>query len=233
MNEITQSLSVYGAPVLFTVVLVEQAGLPLPSVPWLLAAGALSASGEMSAAFSVGMSVAACVMADLLWFYVGRRRGNRVVQLVCHLSLAPNSFVSRTKSLLDRKGLRGLVFAKFLPGLGNVMPPLAGALGVSAARFVLFDSLGSFLYTGCYIGTGILFHNQLQQILAVLKQLWLSALLLALVSASAYIAFKFVRRQAAIGRTRVLDPAKHVVNKLTLPGFAQCNAGAPGADPPN
>jgi membrane protein DedA with SNARE-associated domain len=200
MNEISQSLIAYGAPVLFTVVFVEQVGLPLPCVPWLLAAGALSASGEMNAAVTLGMSVVACVIADSLWFYVGRRRGNRVVQLVCRLFLVPNWVVLRTKSLFDRKGSRGLVFAKFLPGLGNVMPPLAGALGVRATHFLLFDSLGSFLYAGFYIGAGILFHNQLKQVLAVLKQLWLSTLLFALFS-TAYIAFKYVRHHLVVGRT--------------------------------
>jgi|SRR5215471_10164366 len=194
MNGITQSLVVYGAPILFSVIFVEQAGVPLPSAPWLLAAGALSATGEMNAAVAVGMSIVACVIADTLWFYVGRRGGNRVVQLFCRLSLAPNSVVLRTKGLFDRQGLRGLVLAKFLPGLGAVMPPLAGALGVSTSHFLLFDGLGSLLYAAFYIVAGFLFHNQVYQLLAVLKQLWLGALLLALVGVSAYLGFKYMRR---------------------------------------
>src|SRR5262249_19158514 len=101
----------------------------------------------------------------------------------------------------DGQGLRGLVLAKFLPGLGSVVAPLAGALGVSATRFLLLDSLGSFLYAGCYIGAGILLHNQLQQVLAGMKQLWLRALLLALFSVAAYITCKYVQKQAVIGRT--------------------------------
>jgi len=192
MNEITQYLVAHGGPVLFAVVFVEQAGLPLPSAPWLLAAGALSASGDMNAAVAIGMSVLACVTADSLWYYVGRRGGNRVVRLF--RSLAPNSVVVRTNRLFDRQGLGGLAITKFLPGFGTVMPPLAGALGVRAARFLLFDSLGSFLYGAFYIVAGMLFHNQLNQVLAVLRQLGFSALLLGLALVLAYIAFKYVRR---------------------------------------
>ena len=92
MNEMTESLLAYGGLVLFTVVFLEQAGLPLPSAPWLLAAGALSATGEMNAAVALAMSVVACVIADSLWFYVGRRGGNRVVQLLGRLPLRLNSF---------------------------------------------------------------------------------------------------------------------------------------------
>jgi membrane protein DedA with SNARE-associated domain len=202
MNEIIQSLAVYGGTVLFMAVFVEQAGLPLPAVPWLLAAGALSATGEMHAAVATGISVLACVSADSLWFYAGRRGGERVVQLLCRLSLAPNSCFGRTKGLFDRQGLRGLVIAKFLPGLGNIVPPLAGALGVSTTRFLLFDSLGSFLYAALYIVAGVLFHNRLQQTMALLKHFWFIALLLALVLVLAYVALKYVRRHTVfIGRT--------------------------------
>src|SRR5215468_4733633 len=129
MNAITQSLEAYGGPILFAVVFVEQAGLPLPCAPWLLAAGALCAGGRMNAAVAIGLSVAACVIADSLWFYLGRRRANCVVKLFCRLSLATNSIVLRTKGLFDRQGLRGLAIAKFLPVLGTVMPAFAGAFG--------------------------------------------------------------------------------------------------------
>jgi len=194
MNEIIQSLAAYGGPVLFTVVFVEQAGLPLPAVPWLLAAGALSATGGMNAAVAIGMSVVASVIADSLWFYAGRRGGNRVLRLFCSWSLAPNVGIERTKGVFDRHGLRRLVIAKFLPGLGAVMPLLAGALGVRAAHFLAFDSLGSLLYGAFYIIAGFIFHNQLQQVLAVVKQLGFSGLLLALVVVPAYIMFRYARR---------------------------------------
>src|SRR5262245_50577261 len=120
MHAIDQSLVAYGVPVLFTVVFVEQAGLPLPCAPWLLAAGALCASGEMNATVAIGITVAACLIADSLWFYLGRRGANWVVGLFCRLSRAPKSTVLRTKRLFDRQGLRGLAITKFLPGLGTV-----------------------------------------------------------------------------------------------------------------
>src|SRR5262249_17779252 len=174
----------------------------LPAAPWLLAAGALSASGEMHAEVAIGISVLACVSADSLWFCAGRLGGNPVVQLLCRLSLAPNFCLRRKGGLLDRQGLRGFVIAKFLPGFGTVVPPLAGALGVSAARFLLLDSPGSLLYAAFYILAGVLFHNRLHQAAALLKHFWLIALLSALVCVPGYIALKYVRRRTLFaGRT--------------------------------
>ena len=48
MNQITQFLISHGGLFLFVIGFVEQNGLPLPGAPWLLAAGAPSASGKFS-----------------------------------------------------------------------------------------------------------------------------------------------------------------------------------------
>ena len=193
-----QFLVSHGGPLLFAIVFAEQAGLPLPSAPWLLTAGALSASGKLNPALAIGVTAMAAVMADSLWFYIGRRGGQRVLRLFCRLSLARNSCVGCTKGLFARHGLQTLVAAKFLPGLGAVMPPLAGALGMTTGRFLLFDGLGSLSYATFYIVSGFLFHNQLRQAMVVLNQLGFSALLLALSLVAGYIAFKHARRGSGV-----------------------------------
>ena len=50
--------------VLFAVVLAEQMGLPLPAMPWLLAAGALSARGSFNSVVAIALTVVACLLAD-------------------------------------------------------------------------------------------------------------------------------------------------------------------------
>ena len=200
MSDTMQFLVSHGAPLLFAIVFAEQAGLPLPSAPWLLTAGALSASGKLNPTLAIGVTALAAVMADSLWFYIGRRRGQRVLRLFCGLSLARNSCVGRTRGLFARHGLQTLVAAKFIPGLGAVMPPLAGALGMTTSRFLLFDGFGSLFYGSFYIVAGFLFHNQLRQAMAVLNELGFSALLMAIVLVGGYLAFKYIRRRKALTR---------------------------------
>src|SRR6202034_1112363 len=79
MNDITRFLLSHGGPVLFVVVFLEQIGLPLPAAPWLLVAGALAQGGKLSAWLAVGVTFLACIMADSIWFYLGRRSGHRVL----------------------------------------------------------------------------------------------------------------------------------------------------------
>jgi membrane protein DedA with SNARE-associated domain len=48
MNEVLQFVTRHGAAVAFAAVFIEQLGVPLPATPWLLAAGALAATGKIN-----------------------------------------------------------------------------------------------------------------------------------------------------------------------------------------
>jgi len=195
MSEATHFLVSHGGLLLFAVVLLEQIGLPLPTVPWLLGAGALWAMGMMNPMVAFGATVAACLFADLIWFYLGRLRGNRVLRVLCRISLHPDSCVGRTQAIFSRFGVCGVMAAKFLPGLGLIFPPLAGMNGMSSGRFLFYDALGSILYAGCFLLLGLLFSNQLNQVATALAGFSKGALSSLAVLALAYFAFKYLQRQ--------------------------------------
>src|ERR1051326_9396587 len=79
MSQASQFLIRHGLPLVFAAVLVEQMGVPLPAMPWLLAAGALAALGQFNLALGLLVAVVACLIADAIWFYLGRYRGNQVI----------------------------------------------------------------------------------------------------------------------------------------------------------
>src|SRR5437867_7098392 len=176
MTETLAFLVRHGAAVLFAAVFVEQLGAPLPAAPWLLAGGALAATGKINWLTAFIAATFGSVLADLIWFYLGRYGGHRVLNLLCRISLEPDSCVRRTQDLFTRYGMRGVVAAKFIPGLSTLAPPLAGSSGVSAPRFFFFDGLGSLLYAGCFILVGVLFSHQLEQVIAALASLGSGAL---------------------------------------------------------
>src|SRR5437867_2515379 len=155
MNETIEFLVRHGTAVLFAAVFIEQIGVPLPAAPWLLAAGALAGTGKMNWVVALTAAAFGSVLADLIWFYLGRHRGQRVLSLLCRISLEPDSCVRRTQGFFTRYGMKGVVAAKFIPGLSTLAPPLAGSTGVSAPRFLFFDGLGSVLYVGCFVFVGI------------------------------------------------------------------------------
>lgn len=152
----------YGYWVLFANVLAEQLGLPIPAVPALLAIGVLAGLGKFSFALALGIAIAACLMADFLWYYMGRTRGQSILNLLCRLALEPDYCVSRTKGLFGRYGDKGLMIAKFLPGLSTVAPPMAGLTRMSPGRFLLLDGVGSLLWALVFMGTGFVLRTEIE-----------------------------------------------------------------------
>jgi len=189
--------------VVFAAVFVEQMGLPLPALPWLLAAGALSATGKFNLLLGLGVTVVACLLADAIWFYLGRYRGNQVLALLCRISLEPDSCVRRTQNVFTKYGLRGVLVAKFLPGMNTIAPPLAGMYGISVGRFLLVDGVGSLLYAACLLGFGYFFSHQIDQIATAFARIGGSTLSLIIGLAVLYVAYKYWQRQRLLHELRM------------------------------
>ncbi len=147
-------------PGVLLAVFAEQLCLPIPSAVFLMAAGALSARGEMRTSLVILMGVSACLAADGLWFSFGRRWGSGVLRLLCRFSADPQQSFQDAHEKFQRHGLPVLCVAKFVPGLNLVMPPLAGAEGASLNAFLPLDMVGGLLWTGFYVGLGYLFSKE-------------------------------------------------------------------------
>jgi membrane protein DedA with SNARE-associated domain/rhodanese-related sulfurtransferase len=203
MNKTIELLVHHGATVVFVAVFIDQMGIPLPAVPWLVAAGALAAEGKINWAVALIAAVFGSLLADLIWFYLGRYRGQGVLSWLCRISLEPDSCVRRTENFYSRYGMTGVVVAKFIPGLSTIAPPLAGNSGVSTSRFILFDGLSSLLYGGSFILLGILFSHQLEQIIDALAGLGRGAFGVVAGFAVLYMSYKYFRRQRLLNDLRM------------------------------
>ncbi len=147
----------YAYGILFLWVLVEQLGIPIPSIPVLLTAGTLSATHRIHASYALLVVLTACMIADSFWYFLGRRYGNRILQLLCRLSLEASTCVAKTEGYFTRRGPVTLLFAKFVPGLSTVAAPIAGQSGMPYGRFFLYDLAGSIIWAEVYLLAGRFF----------------------------------------------------------------------------
>ncbi len=203
MHSTLEFLLRHGYVVLLGWVFAEQAGLPVPSLPILLAAGALAGTGRMSFFESLFTAVFACLVADSIWFQLGRLKGIKILQLLCKISLEPDSCVRRTEGVFAKEGSRSLLVAKFLPGLGAVAPPLAGIFHMRMSRFLLFDASGACLWAGTFLGVGYIFSGQIERIADHAAALGSWALVILVAALVSYIAWKYIARQRFIRELRI------------------------------
>jgi hypothetical protein len=93
--------------------------------------------------------------------------------------------------------------SKFLPGLTTVLPPLAGAFGVSRLQFALYDVGGSILWSGFWLGVGYLFSSAIEAVIVRISSLGHTAIVLIVAAVVAYLALKYLRRWLFLRRFRV------------------------------
>lgn len=204
MHALTNFLILNGYVVVLAWVFVEQIGIPLPAAPVLLAAGALAGSGHLNIWITAVVALSAALASDIIWYQVGRVRGNTMLGLLCRVSLEPDSCARRTQNVYNRHGASSLVLAKFIPWLNTAAPPLAGAFGMRIITFLLFDVLGILLWAGTFLGVGYLFSSQLEKAAYYAEQLGTLLLGVLVVGIlAAYLVRKNLRRKQFLRQLRM------------------------------
>lgn len=156
---ISASQSAYA--LLFAWVFAEQVGLPIPAVPILLGAGAMSANGKMHFGLALFVGLIGSMIADAAWYEAGRYRGLSLVHSICRLSMEKDSCARKTQQLYGTYGAFALVIAKFVPGLNFAAPPLSGIFRMRRLRFLLFNAAGATVWISVFMILGFLFTAQL------------------------------------------------------------------------
>jgi membrane protein DedA with SNARE-associated domain len=154
----------HGYLLIFVVVLAEAIGLPVPAALALIAGGAAVAGGTLSAPKVFFLALSGMLLGDCLLFILGRFMGWALLGLLCRLSVNPESCILRSAESFYKRGKTTLLFAKFIPGLNTMAPPLAGSMRMRPTQFLRFDLSGALIYILAYAGLGFVFRDFLASI---------------------------------------------------------------------
>lgn len=195
----------HGYAFLFCYIFAVQAGVPVPSDPVLLIMGASIGDRHYSFSIALVVSVAAALSGDWLWYELGRWRGRPVLKLLCRFSLEPDTCVRKTELGFMKRGAWTLLFTKFVPGTSLISTPLAGAIRMPRWRFLLADAAGATLWSAAYLTVGILFHRQINAVIALLGLYGRRAGSVLAILLIAFVLWRYLqrvrfRRQLRIGR---------------------------------
>lgn len=200
----------YAYLILFLWVLVEQLGMPVPSIPVLLTAGTLSATHRVHHSYALLAVLAACIIADSIWYALGRRYGGSVLRLLCRLSFEASTCVSKTEGYFTRRGPVTLLFAKFVPGLSTVAAPIAGQTGMPYSRFLIWDIAGSILWAETFLLAGRFFGDLAKRSAAFFQLLSHFAFSIFIVMVLGFFAYRLLKQRKFLQQVRNLrlEPAE-------------------------
>ena len=168
----------YGYGGLFLANFAEGAGIPLPGQTLTIAAALLATKGDLNISAVILLAFTGTLSGSCLGYLIGRT-GGRALLLRCRL---PVDRLERLESFFARRGAMVVVVARFVDGLRQLAPLVAGSLEMPWWRFFLASVVGAAAWVGVW-GVGIYtLTEHSHQILVALHHLsaagwWLTGLL--------------------------------------------------------
>lgn len=197
-----QTLIEHGYIALFLANLIERLGIPVFTTPVIVGAGLLAASGKLSLLAIIAITIVATLLGDWVWYELGKRRGNKVIGLMCRISLSRETCIERTKRFSKKHADRSLLYTKFVPGVSHISPPLAGISGMPLGRFMVYNFVGTSIWATCLALSGWLSMKPLMWAqIATIVMAALPVLILAFVVGD--LIWKWIQKRRFLGELRM------------------------------
>jgi membrane protein DedA with SNARE-associated domain len=147
-------VQVHGPWIIFVVVALESAGVPLPGETILVSAALLAATtNQIDIAIVVGTAAAGAIVGDGIGYTVGRRFGMQLLRKYGRYIRLDENRLLIGRYLFFRYGNAVVFFGRFIAVLRMFAALLAGANGMPAGRFFFFNVTGGICWA-CLFGFG-------------------------------------------------------------------------------
>lgn len=151
---------------LFAIIFAETGFVVTPFLPGdslLFAAGALAATGALSAPVTFALLVLAAFTGNAVNYAIGRAIGPRVFQATGHSGwtsrLLNREHLARAHAFFEQYGGKAVILSRFLPIVRTFLPFVAGAAAMRSHTFLLFNVAGAVGWVFLCLGAGFLFGN--------------------------------------------------------------------------
>src|ERR1700720_4066096 len=147
-------IPIYGPWIIFGIVSLESAGVPLPGETILIAAALLAATtGQINIAVVVLAAATGAIVGDGLGYMVGRRLGLPFLRRYGRYIRLDEDRLLIGRYLFSRYGNAVVFFGRFIAVLRMFAAFLAGANSMPARRFFFFNIAGGVCWA-CRFGFG-------------------------------------------------------------------------------
>jgi membrane protein DedA with SNARE-associated domain len=180
-------LAHYGYWAVGVVLLLENAGLPVPGETILLLASFLAYSEhKLGLPYIILTGICAATVGDNLGFAIGFYGGRPLLERYQKTLRIRSNVIARGEELFARFGSATIFMARFIAGLRIVAGPLAGVLRMPWRKFLLFNFLGAVVWVSVIAGVGYLFGKHWEALVDLVEDANLAAAIVAIVLAALF-----------------------------------------------
>jgi len=163
-------LAHYGYWTIAIVLLLENAGVPVPGETILLLASFLAYSEhKLQLPYIILVATAAATFGDNLGFVLGHYGGRPFLRRYGRIFGVSEQTLSRGEKLFRRYGAATILVARFIAGLRIIAGPLAGVLRMHWRKFALLNFLGAALWVAVIAGAGYLFGRHWDELVRLVR----------------------------------------------------------------
>jgi membrane protein DedA with SNARE-associated domain len=189
----------YGYWTVAVVLLLENAGIPLPGETTLLLAGAMAFSQRRLTLWGVIlMGIVACTLGDNLGYWIGFRGGRPLLERQRRIFRISQHHLERGERFFQRYGAFTVFFGRFVFGMRILAGPLAGVLKMPWKKFLLFNFLGAVVWVSAIASVGYFFNSRWDWMMEEIDDLQVIIAVLALIVGLAWW-LRSRRRRAVAG----------------------------------
>jgi membrane protein DedA with SNARE-associated domain len=132
----------YGLAILFLLIAMESAGVPLPGETALVAAGVLASRGDMDIVAVIVIAAVAAILGDNVGYLIGRLGGRKLLQRWGRLERHAARLLPWSERFFRRHGAKTIFLGRFVAVLRVTAAWMAGISHMHWWRFFLWNAAG-------------------------------------------------------------------------------------------
>jgi membrane protein DedA with SNARE-associated domain len=190
---VTHSIETSGLILLFALVAIESAGIPLPGETALITAAVLAGGGHFNIAEVIAVAAAGAIVGDNIGYWIARKGGRGVIARIPLARDALPRLLPRGEAFFARHGPKTVVIARFFAGLRVTIAWLAGLSRMEWPKFFLYNAVGGILWATT-IGLAAYYFGQ-KAVEAVTKYGLYAAIVIVVVAVLAFFGYRWLHRR--------------------------------------
>jgi membrane protein DedA with SNARE-associated domain len=131
---------------LFLLICVESAGVPLPGETALVASGVLASQGKLNISAVIVIASVAAIIGDNCGYWIGRKGGRQLLERWSLVARHTQKVLPRAERIFAKHGGKTVFFGRFIAILRITTAWMAGISHMPWWRFLLFNAAGGILW---------------------------------------------------------------------------------------